>query len=1440
VDRHTYRVRIQGKYPQFVYWLAMPFFAPVPEEAERFYRQPGMAEKNFSLDWQPVGTGAYYLAENDPNRVMRLERNPHYREDFYPAEGDPGDREAGLLADAGKRLPMVDTVIYSLEKEDVPYWNKFLQGYYDASGVSSDSFDQAIRMNADGEPDLTPDMRERGILLATAARPSLNYMGFNMLDPVVGGLSERSRKLRQALSIAIDYDEFISIFLNGRGLPGQGPIPPGIFGHREGLAGINPVVFRADCGMTPTSPPHPSPQAGREPSPPPRAGEVGRGSAVTSRAQHSGSNQARVPDASNSPPAPLSQRGDCARFKRRPLEEAKQLLAEAGYPNGRDAKTGQPLTLYFDTMASGPEAKSRMDWFRKQFARLDIQLVIRATDYNRFQDKMSKGSAQIFEWGWNADYPDPENFLFLLYGPNKKVGVGGENAANYQNPAFDRLFEKMKDMDNGPERQAVIDEMVRLAREDAPWIYAFHPKSFGLRHGWVKNAKPNLMAHNLLKYRRVDPAARAAYQAAWNRPVLWPVVVTLALLAALVWPAVAAYRGGRRRRPMLNYVIRRLLYAIPILLGVNLLTFALFFMVNTPDDMARIHLGAKHVTPESIARWKSEHGYDKPLFFNDGAAGVDKARIPCSWRSPSSCSCWISAPPTTAATSPARSRQRMWPSLAIALPTFLVGLLAYISFALLLVFFRGTPLDTAGVVLCVALMSISGLFYVIGGQYLMGKLWHWFPISGYQSGAGCLEIPAHAGAGEPGGGHRRFQPLLPRPVHRGDRQGLRAHRPRQGPVRIARAVPPRAGQRHDPDPHRRGGGDAAPVPGQPDHRIVLRHPRPGQLHHRRDPGPGLRHRPFHGVPGFAALHRRPGADRHFLHAGGPAGEAGMNNVGIGDGGGNPVPALVRCADPAPAGQPYPACGAGAGRRWLVRHNDTFRGPLRQVMASPMGRFHGADPGGLCRHRLAGFAALRGTPAGCAGQGSPVQRRGAFALDALLTPLREKVEKTYSAPFATHLYAKETMTGRMGREVRDFPALKHGGAHLGDPEKDFWPDVPNARVDWGCWAGSVLGAAGLPPFWGIEGDLKRVPSASVAKSPLTPLYERGEPGRGRGARRVVLTLLSICLVVGLLVALAPHYHMLGTDKVGQDVLYLALKSVRTGLLIGTLTTLIMLPFALGLGIAAGYFGGRIDDRIQYLYTTLNSIPGRAAHRRLGAGGAGADRGPSRTVRHRRRTQRRASAGPVRDPGGDRLDRSGPPVAGRGAETARAGVRAGGAAFGVHPWPHSVAPPVAQRHASGADHRGHRFSGLVLAEAVLSYVGVGVDPAMISFGNMINGARLELAREPVVWWQLAAAFLFMFVLVLAANLFADQVRDALDPKSRGRGEPTLEWPEGREPARGNRRRRPRADKPVDGVSFEIGADECVALLGESGCGKSMTALALMRLLPEGGTGGGGRCD
>jgi peptide/nickel transport system permease protein len=185
---------------------------------------------------------------------------------------------------------------------------------------------------------------------------------------------------------------------------------------------------------------------------------------------------------------------------------------------------------------------------------------------------------------------------------------------------------------------------------------------------------------------------------------------------------------------MLNYILRRVLYAIPILLGVNLLTFALFFMVNTPDDMARIHLGAKHVTPEAITRWKSEHGYDKPLFVNPAASGIEKATDTLFVEKSLKLFVLDFGAADDGRDIAREISQRMWPSLAIALPTFVVGLLAYLSFALLLVFFRGTALDTGGVILCVALMSISGLFYVIGGQYLMGKLWHWFPISGYQPG----------------------------------------------------------------------------------------------------------------------------------------------------------------------------------------------------------------------------------------------------------------------------------------------------------------------------------------------------------------------------------------------------------------------------------------------------------------------------------------------------------------------------------------------------------------------------------------------------------------------------------------------------------------------------------------------------------------------------------
>ncbi|MCZ6718604.1 MAG: ABC transporter substrate-binding protein [Gammaproteobacteria bacterium] len=478
IDRYTYEVTIKGKYPQFMYWLAMPFFAPMPWEADKFYTQPGMVERNITLDWYPVGTGPYMLEENNPNRRMVLARNPNFRGEPYPTEGEAGDESQGLLADAGKPMPFIDRAVYSLEKETIPYWNKFLQGYYDASGISSDNFDQAIQFSTQGEAQLTDAMKEKGIQLQTAVTTSSFYMGFNMGDDVVGGRSERARKLRQAISIVVDYEEFISIFRNGRGIAAQGPIPPGIFGYRENEAGINPYVYDWVDGKP----------------------------------------------------------------RRKPIEAARKLLAEAGYPGGRDEKTGKSLILYFDTLDRGPDTKAQINWLRKQFSKLSIQLVIRATDYNRFQQKMRDGTEQIFQWGWNADYPDPENFLFLLYGPNAKVGKGGENAANYENSEFDRLFVQVKDMDSGPERQAVIDEMVEIVRRDAPWLWGFHPVGFSLYQSWYSNAKPNLMANNLLKYKRVDPTLRAKLREAWNTPVIWPPVLLIIVLVVSVIPAIITFR----------------------------------------------------------------------------------------------------------------------------------------------------------------------------------------------------------------------------------------------------------------------------------------------------------------------------------------------------------------------------------------------------------------------------------------------------------------------------------------------------------------------------------------------------------------------------------------------------------------------------------------------------------------------------------------------------------------------------------------------------------------------------------------------------------------------------------------------------------------------------------------------------------------------------------
>jgi oligopeptide transport system substrate-binding protein len=192
--------------------------------------------------------------------------------------------------------------------------------------------------------------------------------------------------------------------------------------------------------------------------------------------------------------------------------------------------------IYLDTTATGVGSKSRLDWLRKQLDKINIQLVPRATDYNRFQDKIRRGDTQMFYFGWNADYPDPENFLFLLHGAQGKVVKGGENASNYSNPEFDRLFEQMKNMPNSPSRQLIIDHMLEILRRDSPWLWGYHPKDYVLHHSWLHNSKPNKMANNSLKYLRIDAGQRDELRRQWNQPLLWPLWLGgIALLVSCWW-----------------------------------------------------------------------------------------------------------------------------------------------------------------------------------------------------------------------------------------------------------------------------------------------------------------------------------------------------------------------------------------------------------------------------------------------------------------------------------------------------------------------------------------------------------------------------------------------------------------------------------------------------------------------------------------------------------------------------------------------------------------------------------------------------------------------------------------------------------------------------------------------------------------------------------------
>ena len=736
---------------------------------------------------------------------------------------------------------------------------------------------------------------------------------------------------------------------------------------------------------------------------------------------------------------------------------------------------------------------------------------------------------------------------------------------------------------------------------------------------------------------------------------------------------------------MTAYIIRRLLYAVPIVLGVVLITFVLFFVVNTPENMARRTLGPK-ATPEAVASWVRAHGYDLPLFYNARADGLRRVTATLLYQKCARVLVFdLGRSDATDRDIASEIRRRMGPSLAIAAPTFLLGLTVYISTALIIAFCRGTYLDRWGTVACVLMMSISSLFYIIGGQFVFARWLRLFPISGFDWGGSTAKfvfLPVVIGVVAGIGGSVRFyRTVMLEEVSRDY-------------VRTARA---------------KGLGEGAVM-----FRHVLKNAMIPILTNAVMAIPflfmgSLIMESFFSIPGLGsmtitAIHAQDFAViRSMTYVGAVLYVIGLLmtdisytlvdpriKLGAGEtrslyGRSSPfdvaailVGALVlgaaavgcyflvrdlsalRLRIPIVSNGALALTIAGFGAFLLhARRSELWRHAWRQVRGN---RTATVSLGVLTVYVLVAVldsVSWRDTErtAEESGGAGAVLSEPRSALDRLCAPLIRRTERTYSAPMADHLLTKETIAVETGGKTvlqRDYPRLRH-----------------------------------------------------------------------------------------------PRSHLLGTDKTGQDVLYISLKGVRTGLIVGGLTTLIAVPFAIFFGVLAGFFGGWVDDVVQYVYTTLSCIPWvllvacfvlvfeqGIVQLCLVMGLTGwvdlcrVLRGETLKLRER--------------------------------EYVQAALALGVSKFRViarHVVPnlmHLVLISVVLR-----------FSGLVLAEAVLSYIGVGVGAETYSWGSMINQARGELGREPVVWWNLAAAFGAMFALVLPANLFADALRDALDPSLRVRG-------------------------------------------------------------------------
>lgn len=411
LDDRTFEVRLVEPYPQLLWTLAMSFTVVYPPEAV----------EHFGMDFltRPVGTGPYRVEEFwPPDRKVQFVRNPTYRECHYPTEGEPGDAEAGLLDDAGRRLPLVDRIDLLVVETSNTRWLEFAQGHLDTIKTEKDVWQEAMTDDAE----LRPELAARGVQVLSSPKADIAYAAFNMEDPVVGlAGGEPARKLRQAMSLAYDQQRWIEVMRNGVwSIPAKGPLPPTVAGYVD----------------------VPTPYAPRD------------------------------------------------------LDRARALLVDAGFPGGR----GLP-EIEYDMSGTSSTSRNGAEILKSSMADIGIRIKLRGQTWDQFKAKVDAKQAQMFGMAWNMDYPDAQNFMMLFYGP---YGAPGANSTNYQNDEYDELYRRMKVMLPGPERQALIERMLRILHEDAPWMYTDHRVAYAFTNPWLRNYKLIQTIEWPMKYLDVD------------------------------------------------------------------------------------------------------------------------------------------------------------------------------------------------------------------------------------------------------------------------------------------------------------------------------------------------------------------------------------------------------------------------------------------------------------------------------------------------------------------------------------------------------------------------------------------------------------------------------------------------------------------------------------------------------------------------------------------------------------------------------------------------------------------------------------------------------------------------------------------------------------------------------------------------------------------------